>query len=68
MKKKTEPLYVTCAVCKNRYIGVIPKGGDGSILFPRKHSRYVIYNTNLHISMRIGNRERCPGSYQEAEE
>jgi hypothetical protein len=29
--------YVTCVICKRKVWGHVPKGGDGSALFPYKH-------------------------------
>lgn len=31
--------YVICSVCKRKYKGIVPKGGDGSCLFPARHYR-----------------------------
>lgn len=35
MKSKAEP--VKCAVCSRIIKGRVPKGGDGSVLYPYKH-------------------------------
>lgn len=44
-------ILVKCSVCSGIYYGKIPKGGDGSLLLPFKHSRGRIV---------------CQGSYEEA--
>jgi hypothetical protein len=44
---------VTCSICCRKYSGKIPKGGDGSVLFPRKHNLWKCKIT-------------CEGSLQEA--
>ena len=61
---------VTCSVCGKRYTGKIPKGGDGSILFPRKHN--IIYIEKAKNGFGQGwfgwteiNMCVCDGSYRE---
>jgi len=58
---------VTCTWCHRRYVGRIPRGGDGSVLFPRKHkikrrertSVFPTYKTIVEV---------CKGSFIAAEE
>lgn len=59
MKKNTK--YVTCTICGNRYAGVVPKGGDGSALRPRKHNLHVWLQPRSEVKV-------CPGSYMMARE
>lgn len=61
---------VTCSHCGREYVGKVPKGGDGSVLFPRKHrlspgsaERY----TSAFRSVK-GYDWTCPGSYKLAKE
>jgi len=61
-----EKKYVTCAVCKRRILGKIPFGGDGSILFPRKHHRRETWSA-AGISI-VQKDEVCEGSNQPAKE
>jgi hypothetical protein len=60
-------LRVRCAVCNNYYIGIVPKGGDGSVLLPRKHykSHWQPYTTfsGVHHEW-IPTVDCCPGSYK----
>jgi hypothetical protein len=70
MRKQYPTQYVTCAVCGKRYAGKIPKGGDGSALYPRMHYQYIPY---IDPAMGImGNKPPtkivCDGSYREAKE
>lgn len=57
-----ETTYVTCAVCGYKFKGKVPKGGDGSVLFPYKHYQKIYYPLR-----RVSNTV-CPGSYREAKE
>lgn len=45
--KMAESEKVTCVICGGKYQGVVPKGGDGSVLRPRRHriSLPVSYRT-----------------------
>jgi len=61
---KTEKEYVTCVVCLHKYVGIIPKGGDGSTLFPRSHTRDVPIS-RYGYGESLG-KERCPGCNLEA--
>ena len=55
---------VICSVCQNTYAGKVPKGGDGSELYPRKHStRYTINDSHL---MLYSEKRVCPGSFEPA--
>jgi hypothetical protein len=56
--------YVTCVVCGRRFKGTVPKGGDGSILYPRKHRQFSRQTANL-IHM-YGEIPYCSGSFKEA--
>lgn len=60
--------YVICSICGNRYVGKVPKGGDGSVLFPRKHKRKIgdaicVGGGRFVIKYTA---ETCEGSYQAA--
>ncbi len=55
--------YVTCAVCHKRYKGKVPKGGDGSVLFPYKHRQVDSYGDFGQYSITTST---CPGSFQAA--
>jgi len=70
MSYKAEINYVTCVYCGKRYQGKIPKGGDGSVLFPRKHKVFLHNPVSVGggISVDKGKFVTCPGSYQEAKE
>jgi len=57
MKEESDE-YVICAVCGKKYKGIVPKGGDGSALFPRKHKA-----PQRESGTRI--KETCPGSWVE---
>lgn len=59
---------VTCKVCQNRYVGRVPKGGDGSVLFPRKHNMSIPVTNNLGITDLPERKVVCPGSYEVAKE
>lgn len=60
--------YVTCHICKKRFVGKIPKGGDGTALMPRKHYTKIPVITNLGFMPKNGTKIVCPGSYQISEE
>ena len=60
--------YVTCVVCKRRFIGKIPKGGDGSALVPRKHYQYIPITNNLGITLLPNTKIVCNGSYRIADD
>jgi hypothetical protein len=74
MRKQYSTEYVTCAICGRKYAGKIPKKGDGSVLFPRKHYRHIpavaiseiddlnIESDNIYLKI------VCNGSYREAKE
>jgi len=49
---------VTCRICGRRYAGVIPKGGNVSILFPWKHYIKIPVDTDTNEMMK----ELCFGS------
>jgi len=55
---------VRCSVCGRVYKSKIPKGGDGSIVFPRKHYR----NIGLSRQERTLDDAYCSGSYTEGKE
>lgn len=57
---------VICSVCKMRYKGKIPKGGDGSVVFPRKHYRKIPLVGPFGI-LPWTDKERCPGSFLPAD-
>lgn len=57
--------YVTCAVCGRDYVGKVPKGVDGSVMFPRKHYAQSIPFINAKVVIMINNRNYCEGSFQE---
>jgi hypothetical protein len=64
--KVTNKVYIYCPVCGRKYEAKTPKGGDGSMLVPRKHSRdilplYDYGNTGSYAHRK----EVCPGSWQE---
>lgn len=52
-----------CAVCGRIYKAKIPKGGDGSVLWPRKHYR----NLGLSCLERQHDDSYCLGSFTEGE-
>lgn len=54
--------WVTCSICDNRFVGIVPKGGDGSVLRPRKHNRGSWGRFGRVVN------EVCPGSYRLAKE
>ena len=56
---------VYCSVCELDYVGKIPKGGDGSVLFPRKHYRKLKEFSEKGIRY-TGEKEVCLGSFREA--
>jgi len=61
-------IYVTCPVCGRNYVGVIPKGGDGSLLCPRLHFQQpapATSNLGIMIAKYPGKRVYCPGSFME---
>ena len=62
--------YVTCEICGGRYKGVMPKGGDGSALRPRKHKRKVGITTAIGGGNFVVkyNLVVCDGSYRTAKE
>jgi len=64
----TDDDYVTCSVCGKRYKGRIPRGGDGTVLYPRRHRIKIFYTTNLGLSPRRPRYERCEGSFRAAVE
>lgn len=51
--------YVICNFCGNRYVGIIPKGGDGTQLLPRRH-RLITWQDKV---LRHKDKRTCPGSY-----
>ena len=53
---------VICSKCGNEYKSKIPKGGDGSILFPYKH------NKPEHDFLGVLEKQVCDGSYLPAKE
>lgn len=53
--------YVTCNVCEKYIAGKVPKGGDGSVLFPRRHAP-------LYPSVSGQTPAVCSGSFQPARE
>lgn len=48
-----------CAICGRIYQAKIPKGGDGSVWWPRKHYRKA--------STKVRLRSYCPGSFKEGD-
>lgn len=52
-QKKSKREMVRCSNCGRIIAGKIPKGGDGSVLIPYRHTRY---NTVAQMS------EECPGT------
>ena len=50
--------YVTCVICKKQICGHIPKGGDGSVIFPYRHKVNI---TGLSWDGKP-RKEYCPGS------
>jgi len=54
---------VKCAICGRIYKAKIPKGGDGTVLWPRKH--YA--NIGLTKLERIQDDSYCLGSFTEGE-
>ncbi len=71
MRKLYPVEYVTCSICGKKYSGRVPRGGDGSALFPRKHYTHIpvisIPSTSgLDIkSDSVYLKIICYGSYQE---
>ena len=58
--------YVQCKICGKNYVGILPTGGDGSVLFPRLHfAASIPITTSLGIMLTKypGNKEYCAGSY-----
>lgn len=53
MKNKLGHILVECPICHKILSGRVPKGGDGTCLFPFKH-----------ISALDGYTNPCPGSYE----
>jgi hypothetical protein len=62
----TNKEYVTCSVCGRTFKGFTPKGGDGSVLFPRTHWTTIPVTTSMGIMPKKGKKIVCPGSYREA--
>ena len=58
-KMKTDLGYTYCAICQRKFRAVIPKGGDGSIVYPYKHKIRVVV-----IDKHETKTEVCPGSYR----
>ena len=56
---RNDKTYIQCPVCHNNYLGVVPKGGDGSALRPRLHKR----KNRRMFQGTIYKYETCPGSY-----
>lgn len=61
--------YVRCSMCGRKFVGKIPRGGDGSVLFPRKHW-IVVTSPPLFLETGIEKysiKEVCMGSFQAGE-
>jgi hypothetical protein len=56
---------VKCSVCGRIYVGNIPKGGDGTSLFPRMHYGKSISHITVEVINMINNKQYCGGSFQE---
>jgi len=56
--------YVLCRICCRRYRGYAPKGGDGSVLYPRTHQRQI---PTWRRDAKVLKKEICPGSFFEGE-
>ena len=55
---------VICSVCGKKYVGRIPRDGDGSIFIPHLHTRKFITDYVSPISGKpIYHKETCPGSW-----
>ena len=52
-----EKEYVTCLICGHKYLGKVPRHGDGSVLFPRLHYIRKVKNEYKKV---------CEGSFIEA--
>jgi hypothetical protein len=63
MKKE----YFMCPFCSHNYLGRVPKGGDGSMLFFPKHNRIIPHSNNLGATILPGRKEICPGSWRSVE-
>ncbi len=70
MKKSDWNEIVTCSYCGRKYVGKVPRGGDGSALFPRKHNLSLTSAERWSSPFRHvkGHDWTCPGSYHEAKE
>jgi hypothetical protein len=55
---------VTCSVCGKKYAGKVPKGGDGSVLYPRRHKRFVPNPEGYGLNQHSYHREICDGSFK----
>jgi hypothetical protein len=64
----TEQQRVTCAVCGKRYAGKVPKGGDGSALFPRRHKILVPDSKPKGLALHSYHYEICSGSFRACRE
>lgn len=61
---------VTCSHCGREYVGKVPRGGDGSVLFPRKHklSLTSVERWCNRAGTPTNHDWTCPGSYKAAKE
>ena len=57
--------WVVCKVCGHKYQAIIPHGGDGSVIYPRRHMRTIPVTNNMGITILPGKKEYCPGSFIE---
>ena len=55
--------WVKCKVCGHTYQAIVPRGGDGSAIYPRRHTRKIPVTNNMGITILPGKREYCPGSF-----
>jgi len=60
--------WVFCKVCGRKYQAIVPSGGDGSAIYPRKHKRKIPLTNNMGITIIIFKKEYCPGSFIEITE
>ena len=56
-------MLIKCAVCGRIYKAKIPKGGDGSVSYPRKHYANIGYSK----LERLQDDTYCLGSFKEGE-
>lgn len=65
-KHYEEKIHVRCVVCKRIYVSKIPKGGDGTILYPRLHYEKLLFPVSIiEVMNKVSGKSYCEGSFQE---